>query len=582
LFRSLEDWDMARCKPIVEGRLLGVVRRYLGDQVQRMVSPPYVDEGRRSFPVPDESATIGVPVATFPRYLRCPTCTFLAPVDCGLFELRVDARRPERTRYVHVNCSKAPKPPTALPARFLIACERGHLDDFPYKEYVHGGPTPCKSVLELREIGASGEATDVLVCCKTCLKKRTMAEAFSEAGREKLPACRGRRPHLRDFVEKPCDQLVKPILLNASNLWFSVTVTALSLPVGENELDALVDDKWGILADVDDTATLKYLRKQGKLGGFDKHSEDDILAAIKKRTSGEETPVETADLKSPEWALFTEGDEKVGNKDFKVKAVKPPDEFKSHIDRVLLVERLREVTALTGFTRIASPGDLPMSGEKAVQRRVPLTRKPPVIVPASEVRGEGIFLTLNEKRISEWLPRGRDREIALEQAHKLWCKNRRLETADSPFAGLRYVMVHTFSHALMRQLALECGYSAASLKERIYAREADDDGPAMAGLLIYTAAPDSEGTLGGLVSLGQPERLGRHIRNALEAMRLCASDPLCAEHQPYAEEPTLHGAACHACMFSPETSCERQNRFLDRNVLVKTVSPTSWGFFEES
>lgn len=53
----------------------------------------------------------------------------------------------------------------------------------------------------------------------------------------------------------------------------------------------------------------------------------------------------------------------------------------------------------------------------------------------------------------------------------------------------------------MRRLVLACGYNAASVRERIYARNPneDDQNPEpMAGILIYTAAPDSEGTLGWL------------------------------------------------------------------------------------
>lgn len=101
----------------------------------------------------------------------------------------------------------------------------------------------------------------------------------------------------------------------------------------------------------------------------------------------------------------------------------------------------------------------------------------------------------------------------------------------------------------------------------------------MAGVLIYTAAPDSEGTLGGLVSLGQPEILGRHVRDALEGMRLCASDPLCAEHQPVHQGTTLHGAACHGCLFMPETSCERGNKYLDRSLLIDTLAANGRSFF---
>ena len=103
------------------------------------------------------------------------------------------------------------------------------------------------------------------------------------------------------------------------------------------------------------------------------------------------------------------------------------------------------------------------------------------------------------------------------------------------------------------------------------------------GVLIYTAAPDSEGTLGGLVSLGKPETLERHLDQALDNVRLCASDPLCAEHHPYRDGITLHAASCHACLFAPETSCERGNKYLDRAVLVSTVETgeqSDLAFFE--
>jgi Domain of unknown function (DUF1998) len=150
---------------------------------------------------------------------------------------------------------------------------------------------------------------------------------------------------------------------------------------------------------------------------------------------------------------------------------------------------------------------------------------------------------------------------------------------EAGFPGMRYIVLHSFAHALMRELALECGYTAASLRERIYAREVSGTGPPMAGVLIYTAAPDSEGTLGGLVRMGRPEELGRHIERALEQLRLCSSDPLCADHEPDHDGTTLHGAVCHACLFAPETSCERGNKYLDRTVLVDTLHERGTAFF---
>jgi hypothetical protein len=141
------------------------------------------------------------------------------------------------------------------------------------------------------------------------------------------------------------------------------------------------------------------------------------------------------------------------------------------------------------------------------------------------------------------------------------------------------VLLLSLAHALIRQVAVECGYTAASIRERIFARPPGGDRGPMAGVLLYTAAPDSEGTLGGLVALGEPGALGRHLDQALEAMALCASDPLCTEHHPIKDGLTLHGAACHACLFLPETSCERGNKYLDRSVLVSTVETDGLAFF---
>ena len=150
--------------------------------------------------------------------------------------------------------------------------------------------------------------------------------------------------------------------------------------------------------------------------------------------------------------------------------------------------------------------------------------------------------------------------------HRLSCNG----PGDEGWPGERYLLLHSFAHALIRELALECGYTASSIRERLYATTSGDPEP-MAGVLLYTAAPDSEGTLGGLVSLGEPDQLGPLLRQALERAQLCSSDPLCSEHDPRSDS-SVHAAACHACQFASETSCERGNRFLDRATLVPTLA----------
>ena len=174
--------------------------------------------------------------------------------------------------------------------------------------------------------------------------------------------------------------------------------------------------------------------------------------------------------------------------------------------KVVLAERLREVRALTGFTRIESPGDYTELGDFPKEQRVRLSRKDPKWVPTSEVRGEGIFLQFSEQAIEAWVKKTRERETEFFEAHKRWRKNRGLEP-DNGFPTMRYVLLHSLAHALIRQFAIECGYTTASIRgSGIYSRPPGSDGEPMAGVLLYTAAPDSEGTLGGLVALGDPKR----------------------------------------------------------------------------
>jgi hypothetical protein len=289
------------------------------------------------------------------------------------------------------------------------------------------------------------------------------------------------------------------------------------------------------------------------------------------------------DLKRPEWELFSHPESHVDSPDLRLRAVPVPSGFETTLERVVLVERMREVRAMIGFTRLDAPGEWG-DDPTAAARRMPISRSKPVWIPAAEVRGEGIFLQFREEAIQAWLSQrtAQHWDEAFSGSHRTWRQARFIPNPEAHFPGLRFVLIHSLAHALMRQLVLECGYTAASLRERIYSRNpgADDDAPPMAGVLLYTAAPDSEGTLGGLVSLGEPAELRRHLLAALRAAQLCASDPLCAEHEPSRRGITLHAAACHACLFAPETSCESGNRYLDRSVLTRTVEREDLAFFE--
>ena len=503
----------------------------------------------------------------------------LAPIQSGLFELRLDPYRKDRSRYVHRICKKIGKPPTVVPARFLVACEQGHLDDFPWVEFVHRGKTDCRYELRLYELGASGEVADIQVECVKCEKSRRLSDAFSEEGKLELQKCKGRWPHLRKYDEDPCEGKQRAILLGASNSWFPMTLSVLSIPTTIDKLGQLVEMNWAELEECDSARDVKMKRKL--LKGLAIYSEDQIWEAVeKKKNAGEPEDEEFLDLRRPEWQVFSNPDPSRNSRDFKLRVVQPPKSYKHSLTKVVLAERLREVRSLIGFTRIESPGDYTELGDFPKDQRVPLSRSKPKWVPTSEIRGEGVFLQFSEQAIESWLKKTKEREGEFFEAHRRWRLNRGLKPDDG-FPTMRYVLLHSLAHALIRQFAMECGYTTASIRERIYSHPPGGDKEPMAGILLYTAAPDSEGTLGGLVARGEPMALGRHLDQALEAMRLCASDPLCAEHHPFKDGLTLHGAACHACLFLPETSCERGNKYLDRSVLVSTVESAELAFFTE-
>ena len=243
------------------------------------------------------------------------------------------------------------------------------------------------------------------------------------------------------------------------------------------------------------------------------------------------------------------------------------------IESVIQVHRLREVLALAGFTRL-EPVMPNVDGEYEAEVERAEIALEPTWFPAVENRGEGIVLQLREGAVTEWLGREpvQERLRQLVEGHVAWARQR---NSERHFPGGPYVLLHTLAHLLIQSLSMRCGYPAASIRERIYA---DYEGKRFA-LLLYTASPDAEGTLGGLVQ--EARRVEDHLRYALESAALCSNDPVCAEHEPgqSMEERWLHGAACHGCALIAETSCEMRNEYLDRALVAPTLHAAGAAFF---
>ncbi len=228
------------------------------------------------------------------------------------------------------------------------------------------------------------------------------------------------------------------------------------------------------------------------------------------------------------------------------------------VDRLIAVNRLKEILVLDGFRRLEgrmTPPDLTGKAEW---------------LPALELYGEGIFFTLRESFLRRWEAyrqvRNRTR-IFLDRFKGSGVRSPMGPPAVSP----RFLALHTLSHLMIRELETKAGYPAASLRERIYCQSggAADSG-SMAGVLIYVAVPDTEGSLGGLMSQAEPHRFLRLLSAVVEAAEWCSLDPVCARQEGHGPG-LLNRAACHACALVPETSCAYGNVLLDRAFVTEVA-----------
>jgi hypothetical protein len=575
---GLEEWDEhfppegARNPQIIrEPRL----ERKLGVQAFRL--PPVTDSTGSST---DQARAL--PARRFPEWLQCPRCDRLAqarrwgeePGKAGRHCPACTARVPGR-RKVYV-----------LPVRFVMACERGHLDEFPFHTWV-GHLPHCTNrdgplFLRTEKPGLAG----LVLSCEVCKSKRDFDGVFAKrTWRDKR--CRGRVPWL-GAPDEGCEANLRAVQRGASNLHFPAIESALSIPAWSDTLQEELGNWWHALVMASGEVRLAlinglaasslrdFLAERGMTAG-------DLFREVERRVSLLDAP-DASDIRGAEYRQFTMDHDYASSDDneFETRSSELPPELRKFFTRIVRVVRLREVRALMGFTRINPPvdGDDPMLASLSVAS--PANR---TWLPACEVRGEGIFIELDSEALDEWNPR-----VATTRAHLIVEeRTRRLDEAAAadwrsrgkdpkkhrPITA-RHLLVHTFAHALMRQMTLDCGYSSSSLRERLYIR--NDHSGKMAGVLVYTSTSDADGTLGGLQRQGEARRIAGVIRSAIRAMEWCSSDPLCMEGLLSATEK-ISMAACHSCALAPETSCEEYNRHLDRAMLVGTPEEPSVGFF---
>jgi hypothetical protein len=524
--------------------------------------------------VKSDPGTPGVPAFVFPRFLVCPRCERLAPYTQFAFDGR-------NFRCGRAHKGKVPKAgPVAFPARFIVACSAGHLDDFPWYSYVHAGAGKCPPDLQFWGSGSSGSVGDLHVRCVKCGRDRSMADAFGPRAGKALGRCSGARPWLGDNQAEQCATgRLRTLLRGASNLYFPIVQSALSIPEWDDPIQLAIAHHEESLQEIESEDDIAYGIKKGFLPGLKEYDPKTIFEALQARRAQAENPPTPLDIRHEEFLALRSQPNAVDalRREFEIEPVSVPDSFEGLIERIVIVRRLKEVRALDGFSRIDSAFDIALDEEQPETfQRQTLSADESFWRPAVELRGEGVFVKLREDALDTWEqhPSVVNLAAALESAHVAWRRDR--ELPPTSFPGSRYILLHSFAHLLINGLALECGYSSTSIRERIYS--STTPATRMGAILLYTATPDSDGSLGGLADQGRPQRFGMLLRDCLDRAQYCSSDPLCG-HQAAAEVGLLNGAACHACLLVAETSCERANRYLDRAHVVETVAQLGASYF---
>jgi hypothetical protein len=356
----------------------------------------------------------------------------------------------------------------------------------------------------------------------------------------------------------------------ASNIYFSVVESALDIPPWSDELQKKIGIRWAMLEQADDQDARRLLIQALRLAHITGTPEAELAAIIEDRIARLRSP--DRNIRWEEYQQFVQHTQPFGeNTEFEIRPAPAPPELSGWLQSVIRATRLREVRAIRGFTRVFPP----IPGEDDRVAKISLNRTG--WLPAVENRGEGIFIQLPADRLRQW-ERQQDvaqRAAALQGAYAQAWRERGRPGTPPKTATPRLLLIHTLAHALIRQLSLSCGYSSASLRERLYVDINDWE---MAGLLVFTSSPDADGTLGGLARQAESRNFVRVVEDSLASMTWCSSDPLCIEGVHALSDPA-NGAACHACLLVSETSCEQFNSFLDRALLVGTPSQPEIGYF---
>lgn len=530
-----------------------------------------------------------IPFLRFPRWYYCPKCGNMQKLSPYGTRVRCHGKSFEKASL----CSSLPEDrrPFLIPARFITICEKGHIEDFPFMEWVHRGKEYDHThKLRMMAGRSTTSLTGTCIDC-SCGASATMGGSFNLGALDKIGyTCSGLQPWLgkNDGHPGDCGTSLRVVQRGASNVYFPDIKSSIYIPISgaeqnSREINKLIDDPkvWDSLSAIRENGHISkqfveglatiysvdpdsfYRAAEAKLNQTskiekDENNQDDEISyrfseyqAILKGVGGETTELSTERRFAENYAF-------------------PWSDFFSDI---VLVKKLRETRVLSGFSRL-----LPFGDREEIQLQRLYDDENISWLPGMTVYGEGIFFKFNDELIEAW-SRQPNVTSRINSYSEKQNEYRKRSSKEPVYYSAKLLMIHTFAHLVINQLSHESGYGSSSIRERIYCDDGNDD-KKMSGVLLYTASGDSEGTLGGLVRQGEPDRLPEILNNAIDKAKWCTNDPVCIESDGQGINNS-NLAACHSCALIAETSCEMGNRILDRAMLIGTIADEALGFFNQ-
>lgn len=540
------------------------------------------------FQVPHSSTKNSVTAKYFPEWFFCSNCNRFKPLKEWFSNWKMILEKHHesdiREKFIPPKCAycfdkakenKERKKYYELEqVRFIMTSPNGKIQDIPWQYWTaadKGRNQDADTQIEIEEDENSSKIKLTSKCCEKQDLRYKQSEKFEDLRgisiicencnkRNTLTGLFGLRLLDNGFQETEQKSYLKPVVRSSNSVYYPILVSSLYLPIKDiNQEDKNSIDEW-ITNGLDSSVIHVVLNR--------KYSIEEIESYINSQSNITKSEyIAEMEYRKKEYEFILDNPI-YHDKSLRFKHHNLTEKYKTWgIDAVAKVSRLKMTTVQTGYTR-QEPLDIDTFLNEGYQENKVKPQytssygKNTQFLPAIESLGEGIFISFDADKINQWLTENikKRADVILQRSQdqeNVFFKNKLEDSSHTA----KFILIHTFSHILIKELEFLCGYSASSLNERLYI-----DNNAMQGVLIYTVA-GAEGSYGGLITQAEPDKLAWIIESALERAKECSSDPVCY----HAEEQGVGGlnlAACYSCALLPETSCEELNCFLDRQLLL--------------